>query len=241
MITEEDFAEAASTADPALAFVRLETRFRGVLKKSIDGGSDNNYAYGMAVAEYMNHTIAVAQFFNFDFLDSFDPEPNDATIADMYGRFTMRVDAFKVRVQLAQIRTPMEYSVGLSTTDKVKLRFFVEQMKTVIDDAKLPEEKRDELMNILNDFLAAADRNRAPWNIFADFVIKLASVGGEAAKKLEPVRQWIDSIANLLGHNKEIENSQPKLPKPERKKIEDSRPKSEPQAKPSDVDDEIPF
>ena len=237
MISEEDFAAAARDSDPSMAFVRLETRFREALKSNLER-SDSIYSQNAAIREYMNHTIAAARFFNFDLLDFFKvPDPNDAAIDDTYQQFTAAVD-------LARIRAPLEYSVGLSNTDKDKLRFYVAQMKTIIDDAKLPEDKRDALMNILNKFLAEVDRNRAPWNIFADFVINLATIGGEAAKKLEPARKWINSIANLLGHNKEIENSQPRLPKPEQKKIEDNRPKTEPKLKPkqpNDMDDEIPF
>lgn len=247
MISEEDFAVAAGESNPNMAFVRLETRFRKVLEDNLES-SQNNYSYGAAISEYMNHTLAVAHYFSLDFLDYFEvPDPNKQGIGDTYQRFTTLVDAFKVRVQLESIRSPLEFSVGLSNADKDKLRFYVEQMKPIIDAANLTEQKRDALYDKLNKFLEEVDRNRAPWTRFGDIVIYMASIGGEAIEKLEPARKWIDSIANLLGHNKEIENSQPKLPKPQPKKIEDQRPKSiqQPPKKTAqrrgDMDDEIPF
>lgn len=71
MISEEDFAAAASDSDPNMAFLRLESRFRQVLKDNLDR-SDNNYSYGIAIGEYINHTIAAAQYFNIDILDFFE-------------------------------------------------------------------------------------------------------------------------------------------------------------------------
>jgi len=68
---------------------------------------------------------------------------------------------------------------------------------------------------LINAFLAEADRDRAPWDKFADLVICLAHIGGEVAKELEPARKLINSIARLLGRAKEFEDSAPKLPPPE--------------------------
>lgn len=241
MIDEADFAAAAGANDPNMAFARLETQFRKALNANLEA-SQNNYSYGAAIGEYMNHTLATAQYFNLDFLDFFEvPDPDDDNIGDKFRRFTTLVDSFKVRVQLEYVRSPIEFSVGLSNADKQKIRFYVEQMKSVIDAAKLTEEKRDALHNKLNKFLAEVDRNRAPWTRFGDIVIYFANVGGEAAERLEPARKWIDSIAKLLGHNKEIENSQPKLAKPEKRKIQDQRPQPATGKKRVDLDDEIPF
>jgi hypothetical protein len=247
MISEEDFQAAAETADPELAFVRLESRFRQALSENLNN-IDGNYAYRAAVIEYMNHTIAAAQYLGLDFLDFFElPTPDDNDINETHRKFTTVIDAFRVRVQLQNVRKPIEFSVGLSATDKDKLRFFVGQMKTIIDEANLTPEKREALFNKLNKFLEEVDRNRASWERFADLVVTVASVGGEAAKKLQPLRELIDSIARLLGHNKDIENSRPRLPKSEQGKIEDKRPtQTKAQSKPmprkrGEMDDEIPF
>jgi hypothetical protein len=218
MIDEADFEAAVGASDPNMAFARLETQFRKALNAN------------------------AAQYFHLDFLDFFEvPDPDGDKISDTFRRFTTLVDAFKVRAQLEYVRSPMEFSVGLSNADKEKIRFYVEQMKLVIDAASLAEQKRDALYDKLNKFLAEVDRNRAPWTRFGDIIIYLASVGGDAAEKLEPARKWIDSIAKLLGHNKEIENSQPKLPKLEKKQIQDQRWQFAGGKKRDDLDSEIPF
>jgi hypothetical protein len=123
VISEEDFAEAASAADPTMAFVRLETRFRGVLHENLNRAG-SNYGRGEAISEYMNHTITVAESLGLNFLDSFEvPHPNDSGPSDELHEFTKMVDSFKVRARLAHIRSPIEYSVGLAGSDKEKIRF----------------------------------------------------------------------------------------------------------------------
>jgi hypothetical protein len=51
---------------------------------------------------------------------------------------------------------------------------------------------------LINAFLAEVDRDRTPWDKFADLVIGLAHIGGEVAKELEPACKLINSIAHLL-------------------------------------------
>lgn len=248
MIPEEDFAEVAGILEPELAFVRLETRFRKALETNLEN-SQSNEAFESYVIEYMNHTIAAARFLNLDLLDFWEvPHPGSTNeIHARYRAFITEIDYYKVQIQLACLRGPREFSVGLSTTDKERLRFFVQQIKEVIDEAHLSDDKREALFNKLNAFLAEVDRNRAPWDRFSDIVIGIAAVGGKAAEKLEPARKWLDSIARLLGNNKEVENSQPQLPKPTIKKIEHRRQISDQSGKNSaaqkrgDMDDEIPF
>jgi hypothetical protein len=248
MISEADFAEVAATEEPELAFVRLESRFRKTLEDNLES-SQNNVTYEAYIIEYMNHTLAAARFFNLDILEFWTvPEPGTADeIYKRYQQFTTEIDYYKVQVQLTHLRRPKDFSVGLSTTDKEKIRFFIEQIKTVIDKAGLSTEKREALFNKLNAFLAEVDRSRASWDKFSDIVIGIATLGGNAAEKLEPARLWIDSIAKLLGNNKEVENSQPHLPKPSTKRIENhSQRSSQSENQPTsqrgrDPDDEIPF
>jgi hypothetical protein len=186
MITEDEFAEIAGIADPALAFVRLETRFRKKLESKLES-SENNEAYKSYVIEYINHTLAAARFLKLDILDTWEVPKHSSTteMYNLYRDFTTEVDYYKVQIELAHLQQTKEFSVGLSTGDKERLRFYVEQIKGIIDEANLTPEKRDALFNKLNAFVAEVDRNRASWEKFCDMVIGISSVGGQAAEKLE--------------------------------------------------------
>jgi hypothetical protein len=113
------------------------------------------------------------------------------------------------------------------------LRRYVSEIKRLIDGASLMQWKKERPYDLMNSFLAEVDRDGAPWDRFADLVVGLAYLGGEAAKDLKPARELVDSIARLLGRSREIEDSAPKLPGP---------PKRIPPPKERDTpDDEIPF
>jgi hypothetical protein len=68
MIPPDEYAAAVRGNDPEMAFVRLESKFRDVLNKNLEG-SNNTNAYNMYVIEYMNHTIAAARALGFNILD----------------------------------------------------------------------------------------------------------------------------------------------------------------------------
>lgn len=246
MISEEDFA-TIDIRDPQMAFATLETRFRKALETNLEN-SQSSEAYNSYIIEYMNHTIAAARFLELDILQEWSvPSRNTSDLNEKYHAFITEFDYYKVQIRLAQLRTSVAYSVGLSGADKVKMHFYVEQMKGIIDAANLTQEKRHELYDKLNKFLKAVDQNRAPWERLGDLVVGFSTVTGESLEKLEPARKWIDSIAKLMGHNKEIEDSLPQLPRPPLKKIE-HKPEEAPVvtkkpavAKRDDLDDEIPF
>jgi hypothetical protein len=152
------------------------------------------------------------------------------------------IDHFKVRVLIDNARSTLRFSVGLDSDEKEKLRNYVGEIKKVIDRSPLPQKKKDRLYNLINAFLAEVDRDRAPWDRFADLVIGLAHLGGEAAQELEPARKLIDSIARLLGRSKEFEDATSELSPPTHPRNIPGPPKRLPPPKQrGEMDDEIPF
>ena len=119
MISEEDFA-TIDIRDPQMAFATLETRFRKALETNLEN-SQSNEAYNSYIIEYMNHTIAAARFLELDILQEWSvPSRNTSDLNEKYHAFITEVDYYKVQIRLAQLRTSIAYSVGLSGADKVK-------------------------------------------------------------------------------------------------------------------------
>jgi hypothetical protein len=242
MIPVDDYQEAVRGKSPELAFVYLEQRFRDKLNSNLEG-ADNSHSFDVCVIEYMNHTKAAARALDLDILDSWGvPSHQQHNLSDLFNDFTAAIDYFKVQVSIDNARSTLRFSVELDTDEKDKLRNYVGEIKKVIDRSSLAQKKRERLYDLINAFLVEVDRDRTPWDRFADLVIGLAHLGGEAAQELEPARKLIDSIARLLGRTKESEDAASKLPPSAQRRQIPGPPKILPSPKKrGEMDDEIPF
>ena len=242
MIGPDEYVEAVRGKNPELAFVYLEQKFRDKLNSNLEV-ADNSRSFDVCVIEYMNHTKAAARALGLDILDSWDvPSHQQRDLSTVFNDFTAAIDYFKVQVSIDNARSTLRFSVGLDADEKDKLRNYVAEIKKVIDRSSLPQKKKERLYDLINSFLAEVDRDRAPWDRFADLVIGLAHLGGEAAQELEPARKLIDSIARLLGRSKEFEDATSELPPPTQRHQIPGPPKQLPSpTKRGQMDDEIPF
>lgn len=243
MIPDEEYSHAVRDRRPEMAFIYLESQYRGKLMDNLNE-VDGSSAFNTYIIEYMSHTIAAARALDLGFLDSWSIPSHRASgnFFDTYKDFSTLVDQFKVRMQIQNAQGAFRYSVGLDADDKDKLRNYVEQIKKVIDATSLQPKKKERLFDLINAFMVEVDRDRAPWDRFADLVIGIAHLGGEATRQLEPARRFIDSIARLLGRAKEFEDNAPKLPpsQPPRQ-IPAPTKRLTATAEPADKDEEIPF
>ncbi|MFO0388770.1 MAG: hypothetical protein ACK502_03515 [Alphaproteobacteria bacterium] len=122
----------------------------------------------------------------------------------------------------------------------MKIHHFISQIKIAIEESALEEHKKNSLYNKLNEFASEVDKSRTGWQSGMALYVAVCSAIGEGVQKLEPARKWVDSIAELLGKAKEAEDSMPRLPHTERKKLEPPR-KQISSKKEEPLDDEIPF
>jgi hypothetical protein len=238
MITEEEF-EAASDASPAMAFVRLERKFRAAYEKNLET-SDSNGSFTHYTIEYMNHVVAAATALGLDIFD-FWQLPSDNDVYEQYKKFRTEVDQFTVQIQIAHIRSGPKNSVALDPSEKNHLRAYAERIKDIIDNSSLVTAKKERLFDKLNAFIAELDRDRTPLQKFTDVIMALSTTGADAAEELEPTWKWVKLGAAILGVRQETE--QTKIPAPP-KKIEGPKRQIPPPEKrkvhPS-ADDEIPF
>jgi hypothetical protein len=250
MLDESEFFD--DSGDPELAFVRLEGKFRQKLNVNLaqlDEQQSGNSAYAALYIEYINHTLAAADALGLDILEGHQvPSHSIQNIWEVYQDFTTAVDHYAVKIKIAHAQGRRAYSVVLSAPEKEKLRHYVSQIKTVIDQSSLPQAKKEDLYGRINDFLEAIDRDRTSLQAFSEFIISAAHTTGEVADALEPTWKWMRRIAELFGYR--FDEQTRSLPAPRRReRIEGSKQRrlpppqrtSEQTSKKLDLDDDIPF
>lgn len=248
MISDEELEGLPS--DPELAFVRLEQIMREKLQKEEEYEKDNNaYDADTYRIEYMNKIAAAAKAFGIEALSEIEipkcDRQNYSLFLDKYRQFVADIDHVTIQIRIHAAQADREGTVGLDDVERTKVHHFIQQIRTVIESADLPDDKRNALFEKLNKFAAEVDRRRTKLQSGMAVIIAVCDGIGQGFKKLEPARQWIDSFAALLGHAKaDEERAERRLPSPsERKKIEPPKrrlPPPSPRLR-EQLDDDIPF
>jgi hypothetical protein len=249
MISDEELSDLPS--DPELAFVQFEKILRTRLQEEehCERGS-NNYDADTSRIEYMNKVAAAAKAFGITVLSEleipkYDRDDYSAFIAQ-YRQFVADVDHVTIQIRIHAARADREGTVGLDDLGRAKIHHFIQQIRIVIEQADLPDEKRDALFDKLDKFAAEVDRRRTKLQAGMAVIINICDAIGQGFEKLEPARKWLDSIAAVLGHAKaNEERADERLPPPsERKKIEPPKrrlPGPPKHQRTEQLDDEIPF
>jgi hypothetical protein len=243
MISDDELLDLPE--DPELAFVQCERKLReGLFRRLEETESYNaNSSYKL---EYINHVVAVAKALELSIFDEYSIPSLGSDLHPFYEQFRHDVDHVTVQIRMRHARRVKNYSVALDPATKSKVRHHLQQIKEIVDRLEVSERKKEALYSKINALADEVDKDRTRFDTAMALITEVASVGGEAADRLEPVRKWIDSIARLLGRAKEAEDAAaPRLPAPkERKRIEPPRrviPAKQNSKRIDDLDDEIPF
>jgi hypothetical protein len=243
MITDEELAQLPE--DPELAFVEFERIMRARLYEAEDEVSREQFGDADTYRlEYMNKVLAAAKEYGIETLVQWQVPSANARIFEQYRQFVSDVDHFTTQIRIRHAPKNRRNSVGLDGNTKRKIHHHIDQIRSAIDQAELPDGKRESLYEKLGRFALEVDKART--GLVAGMAVYIAVCDGigQGFKKLEPARHWIDSIAGLLGRAKEVEDSlRPTLSRPiDRKRLEPPRnrpPVSPPRG--ADLDDDIPF
>ena len=242
MITDEELSELPE--DPELAFVQFESIMRKRTEGAIEDVMQTQFGSSTPLKrEYINRVLAAATEFDVETLRNWSiPSPTED--ADRYYEsLTSAVDHYTTKIRIRNAPRSRKKSVGLDGNSKTKIHHYIDQIRTVIQEAELPEAKREALFAKLNALAAEVDKGRTTLQSLTDVWLAISGAIGEGFKKMEPARRCIDSIANLMGKAKEAEENLPSLPAGSTaKRIEGPAKRlPAPPANPADVDDEIPF
>lgn len=243
MITDDEIAQLPE--DPELAFVELEKILRVRVQGKEDEAVHEQYRDADSYRlEYINQGLAAARVYQIPFLMGLEVPPVRGNIRDAYEQISSDVDHVTTQIRLRAGTRNREGSVGLDGNTKARIHHYIQKIRTAIESADLPDDKRDSLYAKLSRFATAVDKTRTDLQAGMAVYIAVCDAIGKGFKKLEPVRRMIDSIGALLGTAKAAEDAlRPALPRSaERGQLEAPRKQlPAPEPKGGDPDDEIPF
>jgi hypothetical protein len=227
--------------DEELIFLKLESAYRQTCEENaFEAGRNKEQGY-FATEEYLQYirrTVAAAAELQLGILHDIPiPSAEDFSLSD-YRNFLGQVEHYRTAFQIRHARRESGYSVRFDDRTRRIVNHHLAQIRELIQKLEVDEWRKDSLLNCLNAFQAEVDRSRSGYEVFGAFVVETAGVLGEAAEKLEPIRQIIDSVAGLIWGTKHAEQTK-SIPAPSpRKQI--PPPKTKPPKRGS-MDDEIPF
>lgn len=230
--------------DPELAFVQYEASLREKILAGMRESHENDADHFRL--DYINHVIAAAKAFDIENLKDWDAQPSRDHIFEYYGQLLSQVVQYTVQIRIKHSRRVKQYSVTLNSSTRQKIRHHLGKIKETVDRLDVSQSKKEALFDKIAKLEDEVNRDRTRFDAVMALILETANTGGEAAKRLEPVRKLIDSITGLIKVAKEDEDkASPRLEAPnERKRIEGPKDRltaSKSNKPPSDLDDEIPF
>ena len=232
--------------DPELAFVHYEETLRKRVQTEIDTSGGYNIE-GLQI-EYISHVLGVVKALDLKILENWEmPSVAQASglIENQYKQLLADVAHYVVQIRVKNARRLKRYSVALDPAVKQQIRHHLDRIKEIVDRLEVPLSKKEALIARIGALETEVSRDRTRIDAAMALVLEAANTGGEAGKRLEPVRKLIDSITGLFGSAKEEEEKISRLNGPEdRKQIQGPRrqlPAPEESAGSEDLEDEIPF
>jgi hypothetical protein len=242
-----DFDEYPDLAeDPDLAFRQLEKKFRREMNEALNQ-LDERESGNIYYLSYINRTVAAAKTLGIEVFKDWEiPSHERNSLWGEYQEFNTAVEHYLVQVQIMHSRRVRGYSVQLDASTKSKIRHYIEKIREIVDRLEVPLPKREALTAKITALSDEVDRDRTRFDAYAGLALEMATTGGDVAKKLNPARKFLDTIASLLGYAKQAEDVRPSLPAPhERKRLTPPRkerlPAPPPSPQPDLLDDDIPF
>jgi len=221
------------------AFLHLEAEFRKELQEKIEH-SDSNGNYTYDAADYMNKTLAAANFLEIGALTAYEIDTRNSSHFDAtFTSFKRDVDKIIVQIRIMKSRRKGGMSVGLSSEQKTKIHALIGKIRDAIESSAATVPKKEKLFSILTRLAEEVDKHRTGFERFGDLARGLSGISREVAEEgAEPWWKWFKALMGVVDEAKESEPQLPKLP--ETKRIEPPR-KQLPKPKGAEFDDEIPF
>ncbi len=230
--------------DHELAFAALEAHYKAQLEVDIEGSNEGS-VISYYKQRYCNQVIAAAKSLGVDHIKDYSLPSGEQNIWDFYAHFETDVMNLIIQIRINHSRRRKAYSVAFDSAAKQKIRHYIEQIRTAVEQSDLPQNKRDAIFKKLSDLTFEVDRDRTRFEVVADAIRGVARLSGDVEREgAEPWWKWVKLIFRELDDAKGKE-PQTSLPAPQgRKRLEPPRkelpgPKDKPFGR--DLDDEIPF
>jgi hypothetical protein len=233
--------------DNEQAFIALERLARKSYYSSVSDLTSTTKtpsAYARLQHEYLNYVQAAAEQFAIEGLPAEPPPSDTGALNNFFRDFVSKVERYTIKVRLRHSRRARPFTVYLGEAAKVKIQHLLTQIKDQLQHLSVSEDKKDALLKKILAFELELGRARTRFEIFAGLVIASADLAGEATKKLEPIKKFVDSIARVIGAAKSEEEQEDvrRLPAPAETKQIEHKPSDDVEVEPfpSSEDDEAP-
>ena len=232
--------------DPEMQFVEYEALRRAELRESLKGDLEIPVWKDIYI-EYIQKVMAFHDAMGFDFLErpKIDRKsPHFDTVLDQFmDRVTYHSE--KIKVNHSRRLRGISTVLCLNNDIKNKIHQYIQNIREAVQPVELKPAKKEAIFAKLDALAFEIDSDRTKAEALTALTLEIAGAGGQAAKKLEPVRKSIDSIANLFAKAKEL-GEQFGLPRPTiPKRIEPPRRQIAKQPEKDEAgfasEDEIPF
>ncbi len=184
--------------------------------------------------KYVCLLIAFAQLYDIG-IEIEDPTTMSARQFDeYYARAERQITIFTAKMALKTAKRIGLYSLGPAI--KTEIHHYISQIREILNNVELRANKKEALLDKLNEFAKEVDKDRTRGEIWASIYVAVKAEVKDGVTALEPIIKPLERIADALGKGKEVLDMLLPAPK-EKLKIEGPKNKI-----PADnLEDEIPF
>ena len=250
LISAEDYNNLPEESD--LKFVEIDRICRRNMTAMIDQNTSGEFD-AMVRLQYMTTLSAAAAELGITGINY--PRSQDYPAAH-FPEFMLAVSGAVTRIRLRAGARAAPYSVKLANRTKARIELEIQRLRTIINDADIPEGKRQALLDKLNELVAELNQTRLSFAKTLKILAAIAFGIGGGTAFLADVPQAIVTIASLIGADKEAEETEakrltagadrPLLPAPTKPEgPPPNQPRqaatTRPRSAADDLDDDIPF
>lgn len=254
ILTEEFLAELPD--DPQAAFGMVLRRAEQYLTDALQTVDDTEpggwYTYETAQHTAMNTIIAVAKRYDIKPFATMTVPPRKGFGTEDFTEFKVELDHYAAQLVLDNSIRGRRDAVEIESKIKDRLRQHVHGIKTLIDQADMPEPRRAALHKRIADFEAALDKPRVNLVTLAGTIVAILAAAASVTQLADSptMNKLVATIMSTIGQAKAIDEEKRELPPvtpprpllPPRPPGEVKRPqKSSDKTFAADPDDEIPF
>lgn len=250
ILTEEFLAELPD--DPQAAFGMVLRRAEAYLAEALQAADDNSwYIYETAQHTAMNTIIGVAKRYEIQPFASMVVPPRKGFGSEEFIEFKVDLDHYAAQLMLDNSIRGKRDAIMIEPKVKDRLRQHVHGIKTLIDQADIPEPRRAVLHKRIADFEVALEKPRVNVAILAGVMVALLAGAADVAQLADSqtMHKLVATIMVTIGQAKAIDEEKRELPPvqppqpllPPRADHVAGSPKGRGKMFTADLDDEIPF
>lgn len=251
ILTEEFLAELPD--DPQTAFGMVLRRAEAYLAEAFSAVDDDTwYVYQTAQHTAMNTIIAVAKRYEIQPFASMAVPSRKSFGSDDFTEFKVDLDHYAAQLVLDNSIRSKRDAVVIEPKVKDRLRQHVHGIKTLIDQAEMPEARRAVLYKRIGDFETALEKPRVNVVLLAGAIVAILAGAANVAQLADSnaMHKLVANIMATIGEAKAIDEEKRELPPVHPPQpLLPPRPADQATGSPNgrcetftaDLDDEIPF